>query len=159
MNLMLVRKRTEINCQYENESQVETEQQENPINGIQLEALKESVEKDEDQELPVQVKTGDKELERLVTHKLQHIDRSNMAELEPRENLHKLGLPKEIQESANRIMSCYIRGKNTIPNVTDKVYAMGKATKKKMGIDPNEKKKHTSKKLKNENRRKKKVKS
>ena len=81
MNLMLVRKRTEINCQYENESQVETEQQENPINGIQLEALKESVEKDENQELPVQIKTGDKELERLVTHKLQHIDRSNVAEL------------------------------------------------------------------------------
>ena len=70
MNLMLVRKRTEIKCQYENESQVEIEQQENPINGIQLEALKESVEKDEDQELPVQIKTGDKELKRLVTHEL-----------------------------------------------------------------------------------------
>ena len=70
MNLMLVRKRTEIKCQYENGSQVEIEQQENPINGIQLEALKESVEKDEDQEVPVQIKTGDKELKRLVTHEL-----------------------------------------------------------------------------------------
>ena len=30
---------------------------------------------------------------------------------------------------------------------------MGKAIEKKMGIDPNGKKKHTSKKLKNENRR------
>ena len=94
MNLMLVRKRTEINCEYENESQVETEQQENPINGIQLEALKESVEKDEDQELPVQIKTGDKELERLVTHELQHIDHCNMAELEPRENYINLDFQK-----------------------------------------------------------------
>ena len=49
MNLVLVRKRAEINRQYKNESQVETEQQENPINETQLEALKESVEKDEDQ--------------------------------------------------------------------------------------------------------------
>ena len=36
MNLMLVRKRTEIIRQYENESQVETEQQENPTNRIPL---------------------------------------------------------------------------------------------------------------------------
>ena len=36
MNLMLLRKRAEINHQYENEIQAETEQQENPINGIQL---------------------------------------------------------------------------------------------------------------------------
>ena len=48
MKLMLVRKRTKINRQYENEFQVETEQQENPINEIQLEALKENVEKDKD---------------------------------------------------------------------------------------------------------------
>ena len=67
MNLVLVRKRAEINRQYKNESQVETEQQENPINETQLEALKESVEKDEDQELPVQVKAEDEELERLFT--------------------------------------------------------------------------------------------
>ena len=35
---------------------------------------------------------------------------------------------------------------------------MGKAIKKKMGIDPNEKKKHTSKRLKNGNRRERKLK-
>ena len=40
INLMLVRKKTEINCQYEHESQVETEQQEDPKNEIQREALK-----------------------------------------------------------------------------------------------------------------------
>ena len=53
MNMMLVRKKNKINRQYENESQVETEQQDNPKNGIPLEAFKESVEKDEDKELPV----------------------------------------------------------------------------------------------------------
>ena len=93
MNLMLVRKRTEVNRQNENESQVETEQQENPTNGIPLEALKESVEKDEDKELPVQIKAEDEELERLFTHELQHMVCNKMSELEPREKLHKLVLP------------------------------------------------------------------
>ena len=69
MNLMLVRKRTEINRQCEIEFQVETEQQENPINGIQLEALKESVEKEEHQELPLQIKAEDEEL---IIHSLTY---------------------------------------------------------------------------------------
>ena len=52
---MLDRKRTEINRQYKNESQVETEQQENLINRIQLETLK---------ELPLQMKGEDEKLGR-----------------------------------------------------------------------------------------------
>ena len=63
MNLMLVRKRTEINRHYENESQVETKQQENPINGMQLEASKESAEKDEDQSYQSKLKLKMKNLE------------------------------------------------------------------------------------------------
>ena len=103
----------------------------------------------------MQIKTKDEEFERLFTHELQHMDRSNMSELEPREKLHKLVLVKEIQESVNRIMSCYNRGKHTIPSITDKIYAMGKATEKKMGIDPNEKK--NTKRLKNGNKRERKL--
>ena len=81
-----------------------------------------------------------------------------MSELEPREKSYKLVLPKENKKSANRIMICYIHGEDTIPSITDKVYAMGKAIEKMMGIDPNEKKKHTSKILKNGNRRERKLK-
>ena len=76
----------------------------------------------------MQIKAEDEELERLFTHELQH-----MSELEPREKLHKLVLPKEIQESANRIMGCYILGEDTIPSITDKVYAMGKLLRKRWG--------------------------
>ena len=54
-----MRKRREIDCEYEDEFQVEIQQDENPINGIQLETLKERVEKDKDQELPVQIKVED----------------------------------------------------------------------------------------------------
>ena len=56
-------------------------------------------------------------------------------------------------------MRSYIRGEDTIPSITDKVYAMGKAIEKKMGIDPNGKKKHTSKRLQNRNRRERKLKA
>ena len=42
-------------------------------------------------------------------------------------------------------MSCYICGADTIPSITDNIYAMGKAIEKKTGIDPNEKKKHKQK--------------
>ena len=35
---------------------------------------------------------------------------SNMSELEAREKLHKLALPKDIQESAKRIINCCVRG-------------------------------------------------
>lgn len=59
MKLMLLRKRREIDCEYEDEFQVEIQQDENPINGIPLETLKERVEKDKDQELPVQIKVED----------------------------------------------------------------------------------------------------
>ena len=93
----------------------------------------------------MQIKAEDEELERLFTHDLQHMVGSQMSKLEPRQKLDKLVLPKEIQKSANKVMSCYIREEDTIPSITDKVYAMRKAIEKKMGIDPNGKKKHTSK--------------
>ena len=55
-----------------------------------------------------------------------------MSELESREKLHKSVLPKKIQRSANRIISCCICGQNTIPGVTDTVYAIGKTIEEKM---------------------------
>ena len=56
-------------------------------------------------------------------------------------------------------MSCYICGEDTIPSITDKVYAKGKAIEKKMGIYLNAKKKHRSKRLQNGNRRERKLKA
>lgn len=64
---------------------------------MQLEALKESTEKDEDQELPLQIKAEGEELQKLFARKLQHLVCRNMSELERREELHKLVLPKEVQ--------------------------------------------------------------
>ena len=79
----------------------------------------------------MQIKAEDEERERLFTHELQHMICRNMTELGTREKLHKLVLPKVIKESANSIMSCYIRGEDAISSINDKVYAMGKAIEKK----------------------------
>ena len=54
--------------------EVETEQQENSIIGVQLEALKENVDKDNFQELPVQIKAEDEKLERLSISESQQMD-------------------------------------------------------------------------------------
>ena len=51
-------------------------------NGIPLEALKESVEKDEDKELPVQIIAEGDEIKRLFTHELQQVVCANISELE-----------------------------------------------------------------------------
>lgn len=56
-------------------------------------------------------------------------------------------------------MTCYIRVEDTIPNITDQVYVMGKDIENINGNDSNEKKKHTSKRLKNEHKRETKWKS
>ena len=68
-----------------------------------------------------------------------------MSELEAREKLHKLALPKDIQESAKRIINCCIRGQDTITGITDKFYAMGEAIEKMIEIDPKRRKEETQK--------------
>ena len=49
-----------------------------------------------------------------------------MLELEPREKLAKVKLPTEIEESTTRMLDRYLCGADTIPEITDKVYAMEK---------------------------------
>ena len=48
--------------------------------------------------------------------------------MHPRQKLPKLKLTSDIEESANRILNEYLHGDENIPEITDKVYAMEKAT-------------------------------
>ena len=54
--------------------------------------------------------------------------------MHPREKLPKLKLNPDIEESANRILDEYHHGDESIPEITDKVYAMEKTTATKSGI-------------------------
>ena len=52
------------------------------------------------------------------------MDHSSLLQLEPREKLPKVKLTKEIGGSANRDLDQYLIDLNSIPEITDKVYAM-----------------------------------
>ena len=53
--------------------------------------------------------------------------------MEPRGKLRKTKVPIELQEKADSTLGHYLRSVDTIPEITDKVYAMGKAVEIKMG--------------------------
>ena len=50
-----------------------------------------------------------------------------MLEMHPGEELPKLKPTANIEERANSILDQYLHGDENIPQITDKVYAMGKA--------------------------------
>ena len=62
------------------------------------------------------------------------MEHCSLLQLEPREKLPKVKLTKEIESSASRILDRYLIVVNTIPEITDKVYAMGKAIAFKLGV-------------------------
>ena len=57
-----------------------------------------------------------------------------MLQIQPSEKLPKLTLIFDTEESANRLLDEYFHEDENIPNITDKVYAMGKAIAIKSGI-------------------------
>ena len=50
-----------------------------------------------------------------------------MLEMHPREELPELKLNSDVEESAEKILDEYLHGDGNITEITDKVYAMGKA--------------------------------
>ena len=57
-----------------------------------------------------------------------------MVEIETRPKLTKIDLTVQLQKSANRILELHLKRVNTIPVITDQVYAMGRAIECKMGV-------------------------
>ena len=81
-----------------------------------------------------------------------------MTEMEPKEKLRKTKVPIELQEKADSILGHYLRGVDTIPEITDKVYVMGKAVEIKMDLPQNLSSRNGRQKLSNGNRRVRKIK-
>ena len=128
-DLILLRKRQEIDRQ---ENELENE--------IELVAASESTNNEERaQKASDNINEEDKELEQLFIKQLKSLKCSTMFEIEPREKLSKLKMPTELQESADRILDQHMHDVDTIPEITDKVYAMGRAVERKKGIAQKEK--------------------
>ena len=76
----------------------------------------------------------DKDLERFFQIQIEAMDHCSLLQLEPHEKLPKMKLTKEIEGCVKIVLDQYLIDVNIIPEITDKVYAMGKAITFKLGI-------------------------
>ena len=79
-----------------------------------------------------------KELERYLQSELENLNHSTLLQMEPREKLPKVTMPYEIQERAKKILHLYLPSAGTISEITNIIYAMGKAIGYATGIKPKE---------------------
>ena len=126
-NLILVRQRNEV--ENENRGNQRDDQQEIISNEISQDESK--IEHETAVEGP---KLIDEELEAIFNDQLTNLKHVTMTDIEHREKLRKLKMPAELQERADSTLGKYLRGVDTIPEITDKVYAMGKAVEIKIGL-------------------------
>ena len=81
------------------------------------------------------------------------MNHSTALHMEPREKLPKVKLDAETHERANKILNLYLPNVDTIFEITDMVYAMGKAVAYTLGVKPKEKSQRRAKKAEGGNRR------
>ena len=134
-NLILVRNRNEIDRQkdrvYEDSSKHQiTFEYESERDSTQNDRLHEANgfinEDDNGQDFRTVIRAEDKELENIFNQILQYLEHCTMLQIHTREKLAKPNVTPDIEESANRILDEYLHGNENIPEVTGKVYAMGK---------------------------------
>ena len=76
----------------------------------------------------------DQELEKTFITHLENLCHCSMLGLVPGEKLPNVRLTDELQKSANKILKIYLKSADTLPEVTDIVYAMGKAIGSHLGV-------------------------
>ena len=78
----------------------------------------------------------DKELKRYFQTELEKMNHCTTLHMESREKLPKVVLTAEIQDKANKILEMYLENVDTLPEIIDIVYAMGKAVGYATGVKP-----------------------
>ena len=150
-NLILVRQRNEV--ENENRGNQRDDQQEIISNEVNQDES--NIEHETTVEGPELI---DEELEAIFDDQLTNLKHVTMTDIEPREKLRKLKMPAELQERANSTLRKYLRGVDTIPEITDKVYAMGKAVEIKISLPQKVSRGNRRQKPSNGNRRVRKMK-
>ena len=64
---------------------------------------------------------------------LENLTHSSLIQMEPREKLPKARINNQLKESANRILDIYLKEVDTIPEICDKVYVMGRSIGIRLG--------------------------
>ena len=101
----------------------------------------------------------DKELEQYFIAELEKLNHSTLLHMEPREKLPKVTMDPEIQERSNKVLRMYLPSADTIPEITDNVYAMGKAVGYAIGVRSKENNGNGARKAEGGNRRERKLKA
>ena len=149
MSLILVRQREEQPQEMEQPQDQEQQQQQGEegdeeqidfqiVNVNQAEADEEyvgnNIEDDEQIKILREILTEeDQDLEAKFINQLENLTHSSLIQIDPREKLPKVKLDNQLKESAKRILSAYLKEVDTIPEICDKVYAMGRAIGIKLG--------------------------
>ena len=149
MSLILVRQREEQPQEMEQPQDQEQQQQqgeegdEEQINfqivsinqaEVDEEYVGNNIEDDERIEILREIFTEeDQDLEAEFINQLENLTHSSLIQIDPREKLPKAKLDNQLKESAKRILSVYLKEVDTIPEICDKVYAMGRAIGIKLG--------------------------
>ena len=93
-----------------------------------------------------------KELERLFIAELEQLEHSSLLHVEPRQALPKVKIDSEIQERANKVLHLHLPSADTIPEITDIIYSMGKAVGHATGVKPKERNENGARKAEGRNR-------
>ena len=134
--LMLVRQREEIQVNIE-EQAAESDEELTTIENAADECAENNENIPENVE-EVFLNEIDRDLEQYFLAQLKGMNHSTMINLEPRDKLPKVILTNELKTSANKILSIYLLNTDSIPEITDKVYAMGRAVSFKLGVGQRE---------------------
>ena len=161
-NLIQVRRRQDVEMDVAGLREIEPE----VVNEVEPELQDNEIESETDKAEVVynmqaeeELSEADKELERFFQTELENLNRCTMLQLEPREKLPKVLLSDEIQTRANKILEKYLRSADTIREIIDIVYAMGKAVGYVMGVKPKEGNHNRGRKAAGRNRRERKLKA
>ena len=93
-----------------------------------------------------------KELEQYFQFEVENLNHFTLVRMEPREKLPKVKLSDEIQERANKIIRLCLPSADTIPEITNIVYTMGKPIGYATAIKPKERNENRPKKAEGGNR-------
>ena len=130
MNLILVRQREE-----QQEVVIANENVEEPIDS-DIEVIERviihDIQVEENEQMEEILKKEERELETLFIAELETMTHSTMLEMKPRMKLPKVKLDNQTCHSGNKTLALYLREVNTIPEICNKVYAMGRAIASKM---------------------------
>ena len=132
MNLILVRQREE-----QQEVVIANENVEEPIDS-DIEVIERviihDIQVEEDEQMEEILEKHEQELETLFIAELENMTHSAMLEMEPHMKLPKVKLDNQTCHIGNKILALYLRDVDTIPEICDKVYAMGRAIASEMGV-------------------------